>query len=192
MPHDMRSDIRDYLTASITAFLAAREDGALHDSVVRAAEAIDDAFKRRFRLYVAGNGGSAADAQHFAAELVGWFKKGDAPRPAIALSTDTSFLTAWGNDDDFNNIFARQLQAHAQDGDVFFAISTSGNSENILRGLKAAGECGMTRIGLLGRTGGQAAALCEIPLLVPADATPHVQELHIAVIHAICKHIDRT
>ena len=183
--------IRNRLARSAAAFAALSADEALLSSVAQAAEAIDGAFARGGRLYVAGNGGSAADAQHFAAELVGYFGgKGDRPLPAMALTTDTSFLTACGNDDSFDAIFARQLEAHTLEGDVFFAISTSGSSPNILRGLEAARELGLYRIGLFGR-GGQAAELCDVAMHVPEKETPHVQELHIAVIHAICGCIDR-
>jgi D-sedoheptulose 7-phosphate isomerase len=192
MPSKMRSAIRDHLAASAAAFAALSADEHLHDAIVRAAEAINAAFERGSGLYIAGNGGSAADAQHFAAELVGCFGgRGDKPLPAIALTTDTSFLTAWGNDDSFDAIFARQLRAHAKEGDVFFAISTSGSSANILRGLEAAEASGLYRIGLFGQ-GSQAAKLCDVALHMPAKETPYVQELHMAVIHAICGCIDRT
>jgi D-sedoheptulose 7-phosphate isomerase len=182
--------VGDHLAASARAFAEMGVDAALRDSIIQAAKMINGAFARGGRLYIAGNGGSAADAQHFAAELVGWYKRGDKPLPAVALTTDTSFLTAWGNDDSFDTIFARQLQAHAREGDAFFAISTSGSSRNILKGLEAARKLGLKRIGLLGR-GGSAAALCDIALAVPAQDTPHIQELHIAVIHALCGCIDR-
>lgn len=167
----------------IQALVADRE---LTAKIIEAAAHIRSAFARH-RLYIAGNGGSAADAQHFAAELVGWYHKNDDPFPAIALSTDTSFMTAWGNDEEFANVFVRQLQAQGRPGDVFFGISTSGNSPNIVRALKWAEMCGIYTIGLLGGAGGQAKQFCQIALCVPADDTPHVQELHIAVIHALCE-----
>ncbi len=186
----MLHKIKDHLSKSAAAFAALSEDAVLHEAIERAARTINKAFKRKGRLYAAGNGGSAADAQHFAAELVGRYGKGDRSRPAIALTTDTSFLTAWGNDDTFDNVFARQIQAHAREGDVFLAISTSGSSPNILRGLKAARERKVRCIGLLGKAGA-AAKLCDTVLAAPAEGTPHVQELHTAIMHALCACIDR-
>jgi phosphoheptose isomerase len=193
MQRDIRNTVRDYLATSTHAFRALSGNPILHGSIVQAAETINEAFARGSRLYIAGNGGSAADAQHFAAELVGYYgSKADKPLPARALTTDTSFMTAWGNDASFDTIFARQLQADAREGDVLFAISTSGNSANILRALEAAKDMGMHRIGLLGETGAATfPGVCDIHLRMPARGTPHVQELHIAVIHAICECLDR-
>lgn len=183
-----RSLISEHLTHSAAMFAAVAEDTRLQSAITRAAKAIRNALRRKgSRLYIAGNGGSAADAQHFAAELVGWYFKNDRPCSAFALSTDTSFLTAWGNDDEFGGVFARQLAAHARSQDVFFAISTSGNSVNILRALHTARDLGVLSVGLLGRTGGEAKPLCDISICIPEDATPHIQEAHIAVIHAICR-----
>ncbi len=190
MPRDARSEIRDYFAASTSAFVAMGTDTDLVDSVVQAAKLINTAFAQGRRLYVAGNGGSSADADHFAAELVGRYRKGDKPKPAMSFS-NSSVMSAWSNDDSFNNVFGRMLEAYGREGDVFFAISTSGNSPNILRGLKTAKSMGVHTVGLLGQTGGDALALCEIQLRVPATYTPRVQELHIAVIHALCECLER-
>jgi D-sedoheptulose 7-phosphate isomerase len=186
--------VSQHFKTSATAFAALAEDDILLDRIVKAAEYINQAFRDGGRLYIVGNGGSAADAQHFAAELVGYFgSKKDKPLPATALTTDSSFLTAWPNDAKPEDIFARQLGAHARGGDVLFAISTSGNSENIIRAFEMAHFIGMARIALLGASGGKVAKLlhAHISLCVPHQDTPTVQEMHIAVIHAICKCIER-
>lgn len=190
MPRDTRSEIRDYLAASTSSFVAMGTDTDMVDSVGQAAKLINTAFAQGRWLYVAGNGGSCADADHFAAELVGRYKKGDKALPALSFS-NSSVMSAWSNDDSFENVFGRMLEAYGKEGDVFFAISTSGSSPNILRGLKAAKSMGVHTIGLLGQTGGEALALCEVLLRVPATYTPRVQELHIAVIHALCECIER-
>jgi D-sedoheptulose 7-phosphate isomerase len=167
-------------------------DAVLKSGMVEVVEKINTAFARGNRLYIAGNGGSAADAQHMAAELVGYFgSKSDTPLPALALTTDTSFLTAWGNDDTFDNIFARQLQALGKPGDMLIVISTSGHSKNILNALSVARELQLYSVGLLGKNGGEAKELCDLPLVVQSNVTSHIQEAHIAIIHAICVCIDR-
>ncbi len=162
------------------------QDKKLLAGTVKAAEKIASVFKRGGTLFIAGNGGSAADAQHFAAELVGWYRKGSAPQKAIALTTDTSFLTAWANDAAFEDVFVRQLQALASRGDVLFVMSTSGNSPNVLTALKAAKKQGIHTIALLG-SGGAARTLADIQISVPSTVTAHIQEAHIAIIHAICE-----
>lgn len=143
------------------------------------------------KILIAGNGGSAADAQHFAAELVGRFLAERRPLPAVALTTDTSALTAIGNDYGFDRIFSRQVEALAQPGDIFFGISTSGHSANILAATESARQSGCTTIGLLGRDGGRIAALVDLALVVPAQETPHIQEVHIMIIHLLCALVDR-
>ncbi len=187
----MLERVQKHLTSSLKAFVALSHDARLQDSVVQAAQMLNTAFARGNSLWIAGNGGSAADAQHFAAELTGYFGgKADKPLPATAITTDTSFLTAWGNDDTFDNVFVRYLRGHARAGDVFFAISTSGNSRNILRGLHTARVLNVQSVGLLGQ-GGEARTLCDLALCMPTSSTANIQELHIAVIHAICQCIDR-
>jgi D-sedoheptulose 7-phosphate isomerase len=192
MKEKAQSIINNHLAGSAETLLALARDAEIQNSICRAASEIDSGFKNGKRLYIAGNGGSAADAQHFAAELVGYFGgSGDKPLPAIALTTDSSFLTAWSNDTDFESVFARQLKAHARAGDIFFAISTSGNSKNIFWALGTAQKIGMRTIALLGRDGGSARARAHISIVAPSHSTAHIQEAHIAVIHAICACIDR-
>jgi D-sedoheptulose 7-phosphate isomerase len=150
------------------------------------ANAITRVLKCGRRLYLAGNGGSAADAQHIAAEFIGRFSYDRPSLAAVALTTDTSVLTALGNDYGYEQVFARQIRALARRNDLFIAISTSGNSSNILRGLEAARELGVTRVGFTGKTGGEMVNLCNHVLQAPTDATPLIQQIHITCAHAIC------
>jgi D-sedoheptulose 7-phosphate isomerase len=139
------------------------------------------------QLLVAGNGGSAADAQHIAAELTGRFLLERRPFRALALHVNTSSLTAIGNDYGYEHVFAREVAAHARPGDVLLAISTSGNSPNILRAIEAARECKAGVVGLTGETGGKMRAVCDICLCVPTKSTPRMQEMHITIGHTICE-----
>ncbi len=143
------------------------------------------------KLLVAGNGGSAADAQHFVAEVVGRYKKERKGYPAIALTTDTSILTAVGNDYSFDAIFSRQVEALGKEGDVFVGISTSGNSKNIIEAVKEAKRQKLTTVCLLGNDGGVVKEMCDYALVVPSDNTPRIQEVHITLIHSICEKIDQ-
>ncbi len=154
--------------------------------VVRAAAAIRDAFAAGRRLFVFGNGGSAADAQHMAAELVGRFERERRALPAMALTTDTSVLTSIGNDYSYDRVFVRQIEALAEPGDVALGISTSGGSANVVAALSAARERGLTTIALTGRDGGPAGKAAEIHVNVPDQSTARVQEVHRTLIHAIC------
>ena len=140
---------------------------------------------------IAGNGGSAADAQHFAAEIVGRFGKERPAMPAIALTTDTSILTAIANDYGFEKIFSRQIEALAKPGDIFFAISTSGNSSNILEGLKIAQRMGCLTIGLTGQTGGKMKNFCDFIIKCNSKNPARVQEIHITIIHLVCGLIEK-
>lgn len=149
-----------------------------------------NAFRQQRKLLIAGNGGSAADAQHFAGELVSRFYFDRPALAAIALTTDTSILTAIGNDYGYEDIFSRQIQALGVAGDVFIAISTSGNSPNILKALVQAKGQGLTTIGLTGRSGGKMKALCDICLCAPSDSTPRIQECHLVLEHALCACIE--
>jgi D-sedoheptulose 7-phosphate isomerase len=139
------------------------------------------------QLLIAGNGGSAADAQHIAAELTGRFFRERKPFRAMALHVNTSALTAIGNDYGYEHVFARELSAHARPGDVLLAISTSGNSENILLAIEAGRDHKLSVIGLTGEMGGQMRSLCDLCLCVPSKSTPRIQEMHIAIYHAICE-----
>jgi D-sedoheptulose 7-phosphate isomerase len=146
------------------------------------------------KVLIAGNGGSAADAQHFAGEIVGRFKKERKGYPAIALTTDSSILTAWANDYDFNFIFSRQIEALSNDKDIFFGISTSGNSKNIIEGVKKAKELGVKTICLLGRSGGggELRNLSDFSVIIPSDLTERIQESHIMLIHIICEEVEKS
>jgi D-sedoheptulose 7-phosphate isomerase len=155
----------------------------------RIAETVDllaGAFRAGNKLLVMGNGGSAADAQHLAAEIVGRFKMERRALPAIALTTDSSILTAIGNDYGFDAVFTRQIEALAVPGDVVIGISTSGTSRNVTTALELARTRGCRTVGLLGRDGGTIAGLVDLPLVVPSCETPRIQEGHITIIHIIC------
>ncbi|HEX5081845.1 MAG TPA: SIS domain-containing protein [Blastocatellia bacterium] len=155
-----------------------------------AARMIIESMRAGGKLLIFGNGGSAADAQHIAAELA--FKMGrerDA-LPALALTTDTSLLTAISNDRSFDFVFARQIQAVGRKGDIVLAISTSGNSTNVIEAVKQAREMGIQTIGLLGAGGGRAHAMVDLALIVPHNETPRIQEVHIAASHIICQLIE--
>ncbi len=139
------------------------------------------------QLLIAGNGGSAADAQHIAAELTGRFLRERRPLRAIALHANTSALTAIGNDYGYEHVFARELSAHARPGDILLAISTSGNSKNILRAIEVARKLNVIVIGLTGESGGQMRPACDLCLCVPSNMTARIQEMHITIGHTICE-----
>jgi D-sedoheptulose 7-phosphate isomerase len=165
-----------------------RSSEALVPTVVEVAQRIESAFANGHRLYACGNGGSAADAQHFVAELVGRFTREREPYPATALTTDTSILTAVANDYEFAEVFARQVRAHVRQGDVLVGISTSGRSPNVLRALAAAPE-GSVRIALFG-TGPTSSDAFDVIIRAPGRSTAETQAAHAALIHAICAVID--
>jgi len=148
------------------------------------------ALARGGKILFCGNGGSAADAQHLAAELVNRFMLERPPLPGLALTTDSSILTAVGNDYGYDQVFSKQVQALGARGDVLVAISTSGNSENILLALRAAADKGLVSVGLSGASGGEMTQLCDYLLAVPSKNTPIIQEIHIAVGHLFCRLID--
>lgn len=148
-------------------------------------------FKRGGKLLVMGNGGSAADSQHFAAEIVSRFRMERPALPAVALSTDTSILTAIGNDYGFDVVFRRQIEALALPGDMVVGISTSGNSVNVLKALELARKKGCRTVALLGRGGGSIKEVCDLALIVPSDDTPRIQEGHIAIIHIVCDLVEK-
>jgi D-sedoheptulose 7-phosphate isomerase len=158
--------------------------------VERAASLIADAFKANGKLLIFGNGGSAADAQHVAGELVNRFLQKRRGLPAIALTTDGGVLTCIANDTGFENVFARQIEALGAKGDVCLAISTSGTSANIARACEQAREQGISVIGLLGRDGGQTAPLCDLALIVESDDTQRIQETHNLIGHVLCELIE--
>lgn len=154
--------------------------------IVRLAKVLAACLENGGKILLCGNGGSAADAQHLAAEFVNRFLVDRRPLPAVALTTDTSILTAVGNDFGFDLVFAKQVQALARPGDVLLALSTSGNSPNVLAALDAARKAGTTTIGMTGEGGGAMAGACDYLLAVPSAFTPVVQEVHIAVGHLLC------
>ena len=151
---------------------------------------IVNALQNGNKILLCGNGGSAADAQHIAAELTGRYKTERRGLPGIALTTDTSALTAIGNDYGYDRIFDRQVESLACDGDVVIGISTSGNSANVINALNVAKEMGCQTIGFSGRDGGAMNKVCDINLIVPSDNTPRIQEIHILLGHTICQIID--
>ncbi len=182
--------VKRIFTDSLELHRAVLSDEDFLSSVSAASELIVDALKSGGKVLVAGNGGSAADSQHFVAELVGRFEKERKGLPALALSTNTSSLTALANDYSYDDVFSRQLTALGKRGDVFFGITTSGNSPNIVKALKSAREMGIKTIGLLGKGGGKCLNLCDVPIVVPHKVTARIQEVHILVIHTICAVVD--
>lgn len=161
------------------------QDEALMNSIVEAAELCISALKNGNKIIFAGNGGSAADSQHLAAEFVSRFNFDRPGLPSIALTTDTSMLTAIGNDYGFLQLFARQIQANGQAGDVYFGISTSGNSANILESVTMAKSMGIKTVALCGNKG-KLPEVCDMALQVPSGSTPYIQESHISIGHIIC------
>jgi len=158
--------------------------------IVRVVEAVTGALKAGNKILIFGNGGSAADAQHIAAEFVNRFIIERPPLPAIALSTDTSIITSIGNDYDFSEIFSKQLRAIGHAGDIAWGISTSGMSPNVIKALDVAKKMGMITIGLTGRDGGNIARIVDHALNVSSNSTPRIQEVHITLGHVICELVD--
>ena len=159
----------------------------LADEIRAVAAQIDAVFAAGGTVFVCGNGGSAADAQHFAAELTGRYSMDRPGYPAVALTTDASALTSIGNDYGFEQVFARQLQALSRPGDLLIAISTSGNSANVLRAVDYARDHGIHSVGLLGRDGGTLAEAVDIALTIGVNATARIQEAHILMLHLLCE-----
>lgn len=165
-------------------------DAAFIAQVTQMGHLLIDRYEAGRKLLIAGNGGSAADAQHIAAEFVSRFNFDRPGLPAMALTTDTSILTAVGNDYGYDQLFRRQIEANGQSGDVFLGISTSGNSPNILQALEAARLKGITTFGMTGRTGGKMRELCDFCLCVPSVDTPRIQEAHILIGHTLCAMVE--
>ncbi|MEW6418486.1 MAG: D-sedoheptulose 7-phosphate isomerase [Nitrospirota bacterium] len=159
--------------------------------VVKAGELILQTIKSSHKILVCGNGGSAADAQHFAAEFIGRFETERKALPAIALTVDTSILTALGNDYGYDTIFSRQIEGIGLPGDTMIGISTSGNSKNVLLAVEAAKRRGVKSIGLLGRDGGKLAPIVDIPIIIPHPVTARIQEAHIFIIHFWASFVER-
>jgi D-sedoheptulose 7-phosphate isomerase len=160
-------------------------------AIVSISEAITSALKNCGKLLIAGNGGSAADAQHIAGEFLSRFNYDRAPLPAVALTTDSSVLTAVGNDYGYEHVFERQIRGLARPNDVFIAISTSGRSPNVVRALAAARGMGVATIGFTGRLRAAMVEHCDLVLHAPSDSTPQIQQIHITAAHAICGLVER-
>ena len=175
---------------SLAAKRALANDSRLLATIKEGCDLLVAAYRRGNKTLLAGNGGSAADAQHIAAELVCRFYFDRPGLPAMALTTDSSVLTAISNDYGYEELFARQLQANGRGGDVFIAISTSGNSKNVIKGVLAAKELGITTIGLVGAGGGAMEDLCDLCIRAPSYSTPRIQECHILIGHILCAAVE--
>jgi D-sedoheptulose 7-phosphate isomerase len=180
------SAVLDYLVRSREVIQAAIDDPAFADAIRDIVEVTVTALDKGHKLLLAGNGGSAADAQHLAGEMLSRLYYDRAPAAAIALTTDTSVLTAIGNDYGYERLFERQILGLGCAGDVFIAISTSGRSANILRAIDAARQKRILTVGFTGRTGGEMSSRCDICLRAPSDSTPLIQQIHITAGHVIC------
>jgi D-sedoheptulose 7-phosphate isomerase len=186
---DLKYVIKEF-QASVSVKQRILQDEGLMQQVTQMGHLLIDRYEAGSKLLVAGNGGSAADAQHIAAEFVSRFNFDRPGLPALALTTDTSILTAVGNDYGYEHLFRRQIEANGQAGDVFLGISTSGNSPNILQGLEAARLKGLMTFGLTGASGGKMKALCDYCLCVPSSDTPRIQEAHILIGHTLCAMVE--
>jgi D-sedoheptulose 7-phosphate isomerase len=181
-----QDSIADYFGRSVAALQQASADRGLHVMIGRIADVIDTTLRDGGKLLISGNGGSAADAQHLAAEFLSRYRQDRRPLPAVALTTDSSVLTAIGNDYGFDRVFERQVRGLGRRGDVFLAISTSGRSANVLQALRAARDVGLHTIGFSGAGGGAMRELCDLILAAPSEDTPIIQQIHIVAGHAIC------
>ena len=168
------------------------DDEEICNAIAKAAEIIADSLSKGGKVLICGNGGSASDALHFSGEIVGRFQKERKAAPAIPLNADVVTMTAVGNDYGYDMIFERGVQAFMKKEDVFIGISTSGNSENVLRAVRAVKEMGGTTIAFLGKTGGKIKNEVDIPIVVPSDNTARIQESHICIIHIICDLVEKT
>jgi D-sedoheptulose 7-phosphate isomerase len=187
-----RDPIGAHLKQSLAALERTAQDTALLAAARKIAEVIVAALRAGKKLLIIGNGGSAADAQHIAAEIVGRYKQERPAYAAMALTTDTSALTAIANDYGFEQVFARQVEGLGQRGDVLLALSTSGRSQNILAALRVARERGLVTIGFTGLKGEALGASCDHLLVAPSDDTPVIQQIHLAIAHGICDEIEQT
>jgi len=183
--------IKEILRESIKVKNKILDDPSLVDQIGKISSVIIEAYKRKNKVILFGNGGSAADAQHVAGELVNKFQLERGALPAIALTTDSSVLTSIANDYDYSRVFARQVEAWAKEGDVVIGISTSGSSQNVIEAVKVAKEIGAKTVGFTGKGGGKLAKLVDLVVSVPSDETPRIQESHIAIFHVICYFVER-
>lgn len=180
----MLEKIEEYFSGHLRTLERVAQEMA--EDIAGCARLLTETLRRGNKILILGNGGSAADAQHFAAELVGRFLRDRQALPAIALTTDTSILTAVGNDFGYDEVFKRQVEALARPGDAVIGISTSGHSNNVFHALTTAKVMGCKTIGLLGRDGGNIAGIVDVALTVAVQQTPHIQEAHITILHLLC------
>ena len=192
MSQPSKDPIEVHLKQSLAALERATQDAALLGAARKIAAVVIAALRSGNKLLIIGNGGSAADAQHIAAEIVGRYKQDRPAWAAIALTTDTSALTAIANDYGFEQVFARQVEGLGQRGDVLLALSTSGRSPNILAALRTARQRGLVTIGFTGTRGEALGEFCDHLLVAPSADTPIVQQIHLAVAHGICDEIEQT
>jgi D-sedoheptulose 7-phosphate isomerase len=187
---EMLTIIRKQIEDSVAIKLKLLEKQAVLSEIEKAAAAVISAFRGNHKVLLAGNGGSAADAQHIAAEFINRFSFDRPGLPALALTTDTSIMTSISNDFGFDRIFARQLKTLGNNGDVFIGLSTSGSSTNVVEALKICKEKKIIAIGLTGISGGKMKDLCDILIKVPSNDTPRIQEVHILIAHIICSIVE--
>lgn len=187
--------MKDYIRGQVKDSIAVKEaflaDEANIELLNRVAGDLIAAYRAGKKTLIAGNGGSAADAQHIAAEFVSRFYFDRPALPSIALTTDTSALTAIGNDYGYEHLFSRQLEANGCSGDIYIAISTSGNSKNVLKSLESAKKLGIKTVGLTGRSGGKMKEMVDYCICVPSDETPRIQETHILIGHILCAAVEK-
>ncbi len=190
MDRDAADKVRHHLSASRDVITAALADNGLISAIVAIAQCMEQSLRAGGKILLAGNGGSADDAQHIAGELLSRLYFDRAPLPAIALTTDTSVLTAIGNDYGFEDVFARQVSGLGRSGDVFVAISTSGRSPNILKAVEAAKASQLHTVAFTGNSDAPLAGMCSFALQAPTASTPLVQQIHISAAHAICELVE--
>ncbi len=184
----MQNEIKSMIEESIETKRLAQ---TLSPEIEKAVKLIINALKNNKKILIAGNGGSASQASHIAAEFVGRYKIERRGMPCIALTTDTSILTALSNDYHYDGVFERQLEALSHPGDVFIALSTSGNSKNLIKAVEAAKKFNVHVIGLLGKSGGKLKNTSSVEIIVPSDNTPRIQEAHLMILHIICELVDK-
>ena len=191
VPGEPGSFVREHLSSSLRAMEAAAASEGFHQTLISVADAMTKSLRAGHKLLFAGNGGSAGDAQHIAGEFLSRLNFDRSPLAAIALSVDTSVLTAIANDYGYELVFERQVQALGRNGDVFVGISTSGQSPNILRALEAARSQGLCTVGLTGQGQNAMLPLCDLVLAAPSRSTPLIQQIHIVAAHVICGLVER-
>ncbi|MFA6144387.1 MAG: D-sedoheptulose 7-phosphate isomerase [Sulfurimonas sp.] len=187
----MKNYIIKQIADSAATKQAILENDTLLNTIVTVAQECVAVYRRGKKTMIAGNGGSAADAQHIAAELVGRYGFDRPSIPSLALTTDSSNLTAIGNDYGYDKVFSRQLEGMSQEGDLFIGISTSGNSQNIINAFESAKDRGVITVALVGRDGGKMAQMADFAIVIPSNATPRIQESHILIGHILCDIIEK-